>query len=111
MPRRFASEAEKFAAERPDDYLMCDVLQHAWSFMTADETEAGAWVAIVGCTRCGCVKRRDVGRYGERHGARYTYPEGFTRKGLGRRTGEDTDALWREARERVFHVRKPRRVG
>ena len=111
MPRRFASEAEKFAAEMPDDYLTCRVLQHAWAFMTADETEAGAWVAIVGCTRCGTVKRRDVGRYGERHAARYTHPDGYVNKGHGRLDGEDIDALWREARERVFHVRKARRAG
>jgi hypothetical protein len=85
-------------------HLECRDVGHLWRPWTArevhDQQLGRHWERTLRCTRCRAARTQLLTAQGAIVSNRYTYPDDYLRKGLGRIAGEGRDALRAESLRR-----------
>jgi hypothetical protein len=92
-----ADQVGQLAEEMKQALLNCHDYGHGWRPWTAaevhDDLLGHHWERTARCTSCRATRTQVLDTYGDVIQTRYTYPDGYVNKGLGRIAGEARAAL------------------
>lgn len=92
---------KSFAADLPDEFLLCRELHHHWKPWTVAR-EGRSYIRVLRCSRCTTERHQKLSHRGEVLGTHYVHPEGYLREaGSGRITGEGLNLLRLESLNRT----------
>lgn len=104
-----AKDVKAAASSWPLGFLNCRQLGHGtWRFVSEQLVEGAVYDETNQCPECGTLRTQSMSAVtGIRIGNyRYTHPDGYIVKDLGRLDGESRGLLWLERRNRRLLARK-----
>lgn len=103
-PVRFAplDEIEEFAAELPEEFLLCREMGHRWLPYQAALNDDGTYHRALRCPRCKTRKEQDISGRGVVLSTQYQHPEGYLHQGMGRIAGDGRGLLRLESIKRTI---------
>lgn len=103
------SEVAHFAAELPEEFLLCREMGHRWlpyqAAVNADQTYHRA----LRCPRCKTRKEQEISARGVILSTQYRHPEGYLHAGMGRIAGDGRGLLRLESIKRTIKRVESRR--
>lgn len=97
------SEVAEFAADLPEDFLLCREMGHRWLPYQASQNNDGSFHRALRCPRCKTRKEQEISRRGVIESTTYKHPEGYLHVGMGRIAGDGRGVLRLESIQRSIN--------